>query len=243
MTRKLNQVVALEKGVKARTTAATTALYHQLQKTALVNGVSRTYEPLDEDGEKLPAERTMVQLSVEKALAQMADLTAGMLDVIATKDDGNLTALGTIEVAGLTAVSLPVPTLLAVLKELVDWRTVISKLPVLDPAEVWTADASVGGHRSEVASTRRSKKVLKVLVKYEATDKHPAQTDTYNEDVPVGTWNRTLFSGAVSQERKDQLLARADALSDAVKAAVEQANMMEVEDSHIGRPLFTWLLQ
>jgi len=68
----LNQIVALEKGVKARAHADFTAAHHQLQKTALLSGISRTYKPKDEEGEQLPPESTRVQVQAEDVLRDTA---------------------------------------------------------------------------------------------------------------------------------------------------------------------------
>src|SRR6266540_1537121 len=78
----LNQIVALEKGVKSRAYADFTAAHHQLQKTPLLSGISRTYKPKDDEGEQLPPESTRVQLraaevvkDVERALTRLFDVT------------------------------------------------------------------------------------------------------------------------------------------------------------------------
>ena len=36
-------------------------------------------------------------------------------------------------------------------------------------------------------------------MKYEATEKHPAQVETYTEDIKVGEWTMVKFSGAIPQ--------------------------------------------
>ena len=57
MTR-LNQIIAVEKGVKSRSFQELTDAHHALQKPALLSGISRTYRPKDEEGEQLPPEST-----------------------------------------------------------------------------------------------------------------------------------------------------------------------------------------
>ncbi|MFC9975393.1 hypothetical protein ACFVH6_31335 [Spirillospora sp. NPDC127200] len=65
---RLNQIIAVEKGVKSRTQREPTDAYHGLQKPALPSGLSRTYRPRDEGGETLPPESTKVQLKAEDVL-------------------------------------------------------------------------------------------------------------------------------------------------------------------------------
>lgn len=240
---KLNQIVAVEKGLKGRTSAAVTRIYHDLQKPPLFAGLSRTYKPVDDDGERFPPESTLVQHGVEESLTEVGGILAKLFDVVATKEVGNMVASAAVVVDGQIVVpDMPVPFLLFLEKQLNDMRTIISKVPVLDPSEVWQEDVSVGGHRTVPAETTRTRKVPKVLVKYDATDKHPAQTEVYTVDEIVGRWETTKFSGAISQARKDQLLARIDTFQDAVKKAREEANAFDVQQMSVGEAVFAYLL-
>ena len=45
---KLNQIIAVEKGAKSRAQREIAEIGQRLQKTALLSGISRTYQPLDE---------------------------------------------------------------------------------------------------------------------------------------------------------------------------------------------------
>lgn len=242
---KLNQVVAVEKGLKARTDAAFTRVYHDLQKPALFAGLSRKYTPVDEDGERFPPESTRVQQNVERSLGAAAEQLTKLFDVVATKEEGNRHATADVTVEGTTVVAgASVPLLLFLEKKLIDLRTVVGKAPTLDPAEDWHADETddTAKWRTEPVQTMRTRKELRTLVKYPATDKHPAQTEAYSIDVIVGQWDTTKFSGALSPARRDALLARIDALADAVKRAREEANGSEVEQVEIGAAVFDYLL-
>ncbi len=52
MAAKLNQIIAVEKGVKSRSFQELTEAHHALQKPALLSGIARTYRPKDEEGER-----------------------------------------------------------------------------------------------------------------------------------------------------------------------------------------------
>ena len=65
---KLNQVIAIEKGVKSRAISRIDELYKDIQKPALFDGLSRTYQPKDEAGEMLPSESKVVQKRVTDVL-------------------------------------------------------------------------------------------------------------------------------------------------------------------------------
>lgn len=58
---KLNQIVAVVGGVKSRAQATVSQIYQKLQKTELLQGITKTYEPDSEEGEKLPSESKRVQ--------------------------------------------------------------------------------------------------------------------------------------------------------------------------------------
>lgn len=240
----LCQIVAVEKGLKTRIGASVTEIYHLLQKPQLFSGLSRVYTPVDDEGEMLPAESTLVQKNVEDLLGEVGDRLTQLFDVVVTKETGNMRACAPVVVEGNHITPpLPVPFLLFLEKQLVDLRTMVSKAPVLDPADVWNPDPSVGGHRTNPVSTSKTKKVPEVLVKYAATDKHPAQTEVLMMDRTTGTWETTKFSGALPTTRRAELISRIDALSDAVKAAREQANSTEVEQISIGDQIFSYLLR
>jgi hypothetical protein len=51
---KLNQIIAVEKGIKSKAYAEVTDAHQRLQKSALLAGIARTYQPKDEEGEQYP---------------------------------------------------------------------------------------------------------------------------------------------------------------------------------------------
>ncbi|MDT3438205.1 hypothetical protein [Pseudofrankia sp. BMG5.37] len=239
---KLNQIIAIEKGVKARAAREFADLQGSTQKDALLAGISRTYQPRDEDGDQLPAEGTKVQVRVEEVLTQLSAVLTRLFDVVATKDIANRTATADVAVDGTTLLrDVPVTYLLFLEKQLADLQAFLGKLPVLDPAEDWAWDPAAGVYRTPTTKTVRSRKVPKVLVKYEATEHHPAQTEVFTVDEPVGEWSTVKFSGALPADRRKQLVDRVVALAEAVKVAREAANQFEVTDQTVGRQVLDYL--
>jgi hypothetical protein len=239
---KLNQVIAAEKSVKGRAQARFTEAYHQLQKLALLTGITKSYAVRDEDGEQLPPEKTLVQVRVPEVLNAVQGALTEMFDLVATKDRTNCKAKADVVVDGRVLLAgMPVATLLFLEKQLVDLRTVVGKIPVLDAAEVWHFDRAVDAWATQPVQTIRTKKVPRNHVKAPATDKHPAQVEVYFEDTPVGTWSTTRFSGAMPASRVRELLDRIDTLATAVKFAREEANSIEVMEEKIGAPVFGYL--
>ncbi len=239
---KLNQIIAVEKGVKTTAHQKLTELHQNLQKVSLLAGISRTYQPKAEDGDQLPPESTKVQFRASGALRECADILGRLFDVTATKDWGNTDARADVVVDDkVLLANVPVTYLLFVEKQLVDLRTFVRKLPVLDPGENWTYDPNADCYASDRVETARTKKVPRTLVKYEATTEHPAQTEVWHEDVIVGTWATVKFSGALPQQRINTLLGRVEALQQAVKFAREEANGREIEDQKLADSVFKYL--
>lgn len=138
--------------------------------------------------------------------------------------------------------AVPAANLLFLTRELDDLYTFVSKLPTLDPAVRWTYDENVMAYVGEPVETHRTKKIMRNHVKAEATEKHPAQVDTFTEDEVVGFWTLVRRSGALPLERKTQLLQRIDDLRVAVREARERANQVDVTDVEVARPIFDYLL-
>ncbi|NTV62706.1 MAG: hypothetical protein HGA65_04100, partial [Oscillochloris sp.] len=67
---RLNQIIAVEKGVKSRSFQELSEAHHVLQKPTLLAGIAHTYRPKDDEGEPLPPESTKVQVNAEEVIQQ-----------------------------------------------------------------------------------------------------------------------------------------------------------------------------
>lgn len=240
---KLNQIIAVEKGVKSKSFSELTEAHHAVQKAALLSGLSRTYQPKDEEGDTFPPESTKVQVRAEDVLAKTAGTLTRLFDITATKDYANCDARADVRLPDGTVLlnQVPVTYLLFLEKQLTDLATFVKKLPVLDAAEEWSHDPVSNAWKTPAVQTNRSKKVFRNHVKAEATEKHPAQVEVYSEDVTAGYWTTVKFSGALPAERVTQLAERVEALHHAVKFAREEANGFEVTDQRVGEAVFGYL--
>ncbi|WP_129309128.1 hypothetical protein [Streptomyces sp. L2] len=229
---------------KSKSLQDITAAHHKVQKPVLLAGISRTYQPKDEEGEQLPPESTRVQVKGEDALKEMAASLTRLFDVTATKDWANCTARADVVVDDRTVVAdVPVSYLLFLEKQLTDLHTFVKKLPVLDAAESWSLDPSTDWWKTDPVRTIRTKKVPRNHVKAEATEKHPAQVEVYYGDVPIGYWTTVKFSGALPVRRVNELVERVEKLQQAVKFAREEANGAEITDQRVGDAVFGYLFE
>ena len=241
---KLNQIVAVEKGVKSRVYGEFTELHKASQKAELFTGFSKNYRKKDEESEDYPPEQKKVQLESGELLSQVSKLLTELIDVSATKDYANCHASADVVVDGQVLIKdAPVPFLLFLEKQLSDLRTFVEKLPVLDSADDWQSDPNSGLYKTAPIATHRTKKVQKPVVMYDATDKHPAQTQLITEDVLVGYWDTVKQSGALPIPRKRLLVERIEALVQAVKFAREQANGAEAPEQKVAGAIFSYLLK
>jgi hypothetical protein len=175
---KLNQIIAIEKGIKSRSYSEVGEQHKLLKKPELFNGFQKDYHPLAEDeAERLPSERKHVQYQVTQVLNAIRRSTVELFDITARKDWTNTLAKADVTVNGrLLIADAPVPYLLFLEKQLTDLRTIVADIPTLDEGEQWSFDQNSGLSKTAPISTHRTKKVQRPIVLYDATKEHPAQT-------------------------------------------------------------------
>lgn len=231
----LHQLLAIEQGAKAAAEGSLTSAYHLVQKPQPFAGLSRTYTPLNDAAVRLPAESVTVQARVDHLADQVKAALSHLFDISGAKYAANQHALADIMVDGVTLLTdVPVETLLFLEKRLLDVRTFVSKLPTLSLDREWRTDANTGLHVSGPTETIRSEKVRVNHVLAPATEKHPAQVQVFTDDVPVGMWSLTVYSGAVPVIEQEKMLGRVNALIEAVKLARERANTTPAPPAEIG---------
>lgn len=237
---RLNQLLAVEKTVRQNADRGVTDAYHKFQKPALFTGQTRTYEPMADDGVRLPSES---QNPIAHGLELLTEALNAMIpqwDLEASKDASNRIASADLPILGLT--NVPGTTLLYLEKQLEYVRTIVSKLPTLDPAVEWEYDSSRDMYKSAPVETLRGQKTPRSYSKAKATDKHPEQVEFYWEDVPVGTWTTVRLSTAFSPVDQRKLMDRVNTLYAAVKKAREEANMVTAVEAKVGAAIRDFLL-
>lgn len=242
---KLNQIIAIEKGIKAKAYAELTDLNKIAQKADLFNGFFKVYKRKSETGEEFPPESKKVQFTVPELLARTTRGMTESIQVTARKDNTNCSARASVIVDGVTlAENAPATFLIFLEKTFEDFKTFVSNLPVLEDSENWTWDENSQLFKSDASQTHRTKKVQKAIVLYDATEHHPAQTQLITEDDLVGYWHQTKVSGAIPKKNKQVMVERIDKLINAVKEAREAANMVEeIKIGDVSSRLFEYILK
>lgn len=243
MGTRLNQLIAVSKDKKSFAKKVETKVYHTFDKTALFNGLERTYTPKDDNGDKLPAESKTVQVRVDAEISAVQSSLVEMLDTVTSLDKANCEAFANVVVDGNTVLSeVPVTSLLFLEKQLTDFAAFVSKIPVLDPAYVWNWDANANLYRTDAIEKSRTAKVEEALVLFPATVEHPAQCKTITKDVNVGTWKEIALSSAWPATKRSVLAEKVRKLQEAVVKAREEANSMLVSEVSVGKKIFDYLL-
>lgn len=240
---KLNQVLAVEKGLKQRVTRDLTELHKISQKPELYDGHTRTYEPKHEDGEQVPQESKKIQLHGNEVLWKLEETLGELFDITATKDKTNTVTSATVRVDGHTIIEdVPVSYLLFLEKQLDDIYTAVRKLPVLDPSVEWHWSEERNCYASNPQDKNRTEKVPEPVVLHPGTDKHPPQTQLEYRDRVIGTYTTIRFSDALPEQKKADILKRIVRLKDAVKQAREEANAVDAVRLRVGKDVFSYIL-
>jgi hypothetical protein len=192
MPKYLGQIAAIQKDVQKATMRQLTDAHHALQKPAMLEGLSREYQPRFEDGEQLPAEQQRVQATVKEMIDATRDALARMFDATAARDytngpGGPATAVADVKVDGDVLVpKAPVHYLLYLEKQLDDLETFARKLPTHDPATDWALESPRGVWKAVPVQTTRVVQVPRANVIVPPTAQHPAQVQGYTENVVTG---------------------------------------------------------
>lgn len=229
MAPKLHQLIAVMASSKAQVALTVGDVKKDLEQTQPFQGATRRYEPRDDAGDTLPDEDAKVRSQVENLLGKAADSWSGLWHRVFEQDSANGQAKADIvDANGIVLMKdVPVTHMLFLEKQLVDVRTTINKTQTLDAGETWVKQDD-GLWKSEPKTKTKTLKIPKVIRLAEATEHHPEQVQLQGEDVIVGDWTTTKFSGAIPKARKEDLLTRVNAMIEAVRQAREKANEFQL---------------
>lgn len=235
------EIVAVVKDRKRASQEAMTAAYKKAQNEALWTGQVRSYAPSVEGEPEQPAQRDQVKYSFRQMLEEVRGPIVATLDTVLTQDMGNLLAKADVQFGGTTLQGIPATHLLVLEKFLEDLSTLVKAVPTLSPEYRWSLDESSGEYRSEPTQQARTKKVKTPIVLYDATEKHPAQTQLIDEDVTVGYYSTTKVSGAMGVAEKRKVMGRITELMDVVRRAREVANATAVTPMKEGDAILDYI--
>lgn len=243
---KIHHVLAVLPTIRKACVSAMEAAYGKRMKTKEVfEGFERTFSPLmetlnDRPLPVIPPESKKVTLTVPQVIEDMRAACVEAINTTFNLDQANAAAKADLVVDGVTlAKDVPATTFLYLEKLVENWIAVAKEIPVLSADQDWKySDDDL--FVSEQKTSFRTAKVPRVLVKYQATEQHPAQTELLQEDVTTYQITTRNFSGARRSDEKSVLLERLKKLQAAIRFARETANETEVPNHKIGENLFDY---
>lgn len=213
-------------------------LFEEKRKTFTSNG---------EGASPVVEEQSDIQSTVAGELKWLAEHWTKAIDVARQVEEGNTQARADVilDDGKVLLSGVPATALLELVQRADEIQHLISVVPTLDPSKAFREDKDRGENifRARDVTKNRTKKEEKFIVVVPATEQHPAQVAKTTEDTVTGTILEQEWSGLVTPARKSEMLARAEELRRAVKAALQRANATELATEPVaGAAIFKFVI-
>lgn len=207
----------------------------------------KTFTPAREGAVPQIEEQSDIQTTVMGELKWFAAHWAKAIDVARQVEEGNTLARADVTLDDGTVLlsDVPATALLELVSRADELQQLISITPTLDPSKAFRQDPSrdAGIFKAREINKTRTQKVQKHIVVVPPTEQHPAQVAVVSEDVPTGTILEQEWSGLITPAQKSEMLARAEEIRRAVKAALQRANSVELPlEPKVGKTILEYVL-
>lgn len=231
---KLHELLAVDGNLKSAATKATADLLNTFEKKRHHFSQRKVvFKPRDEAGVEKVEEQLDLQTTVGKELDWIGDFIHRAIDIGYQIAMANTVAAADVVLDnGQVLLShMPATALLELEKKMAEVHALVLAIPTLDPAKGFQLDPQQGEgiYHAREEHKSRTKKQQRVLVKYEATKEHPAQTELITEDVPVGELVTNEWSALITTADKGKMIERCDEVLRAIKQARSRANDHEID--------------
>ncbi len=240
MANKLHELLAVEQDRKNKANQAIGEIKKVFTKNdPHFDGMVKRYLSLEENAEQIPDEVKALVTTVKNKIEENLDTIVTGIDAHISKEETNASGVAHAEltVGDKNFGTFSATSLLALETHLNRLRDMYEAIPVLEQTKKWTFDKQNGVYKTDEEVKFRSVKRPKVVVKYEATKEHPAQTEILNLDFQVGKYETVYTSGKLTATQKAELINRVNQLLEAVKIARSKANNAEVKSIKIGKQI------
>jgi hypothetical protein len=246
MSVKMHELLAVNDDLKGQATKTRGDLISTFNnKSHLFRKKVVTFRPNTEGATPITEAQSDIQTTLSKEIDWVNQYIAKAMDAGYQIDIGNTHAKADLTVGDVTIKDVPATYLLQLEKHLVQVRELAVAIPTLDPAQGFNPDSASGKGiwKAREVVKERTKKEKKVLTLAQATDKHPAQVQVYDADVPTGTLLEQEWSALTTPALKSEVLSRCDTMIQAVKKARSRANAHEVDvtTAHVGKQLLDYV--
>lgn len=239
---KLYELLAVEPDLRQQASAELTRVKELFSKgTGKLLGQVISFHGITENAQELPDEVTQLATTVDDELRALAEVFGRYMNVTIQKEDANANTKAEVGNEFDFLNGLPAPALLNLESRLEDIKKVYVSIPVLDPSERWNFSDDLGCFVSDLRTAFRTAKVPKAFVAYDATEEHPAQVETFTEDVPTHRRETIVYSGSLTVAEKRVRIERINVLIRSVRQARQRANDIEVDSFNIADMIFEYI--
>ena len=194
--------------------------------------------------ENLSEQKAMVTTVFDK-LEYVAEHGIRYIDVVYQKERTNQSAKADLVVDGTTLGSdIPATFLLGLETKLKKIREIYEAAPTLAPGIKWEEDPNLGRGVFRAAHDDVKLKTAKTFqhkILVQPTDKHPAQVEKWEEQIPVGKFTTSTQCSMLTPAKKSDLIGKIDKLIQACKQARQRANCEVVFSASIAKSLFDFI--
>ena len=241
---KLHELLAVEGDLEGESRKIIEEAKDTFGKRDRFIGSTRSVKMFDDNrsNEEIVEHKAMTTTVTDK-LKYTHDAITRYLNAFLQKETTNQRAKASIVVNDVVlAENVPATALLGLETKLKGVRAMYEEIPTLAPGTSWVWDDQVSAYRMEHPDEKlKTEKSLKWQQIAPPTDKHPAQVEKWNADVPVGKIITEETSGMITPAEKSRLLGRIDTLIRAIKQARQRANSEEVVPVEIGEKLISFI--
>ncbi len=244
MANKLHELLAVEQDRKHKAVQVVGETIKVFTKQDVqFDGVTKRYVQIQEDTEQIPDETKEMVTSVRQKLDDTLEAFVAGIDAHLSKEETNASNVAKAEliIGNESLGTFSATSLLALEGHLAKIKELYQAIPVLDATKKWEFDNQKNVYKTEDEVKFRSVKRPQVIVKYEATKEHPAQTELLYLDFQVGKYVTSYTSGKITPAQKTTLLKRIDEILEAVKTSRAKANNVEVQNIKFGDKLFAFI--
>ena len=244
---KLHEVLAVEQSLENQANKVRTDLMTTFEKRRNLFEEKKTvFTPSEEGQTEVVEQQSDIQSTVKKELDWIAPHLAKALDASYQVAEANTQARADVvlEDGSVLLKNVPATSLLELDKRTAEIHALVLSIPTLDPAKGFTLDINRGIYQAREVLKTRTRKSKRVIVLYDATDKHPAQTQLIDEDLPIGKIREQEWSGLITPMEKAEMINKVEVLQRAVRKARSRANEQEIDTTkRIGAVLIDFVLK
>lgn len=248
MSSSLHELLAIESSLKNQSDKVRGQLAETFEKKRHLFGSKVVVFTPNAEGQ--PAETSVesdVQTTVSDELKWIANHLAKAYDVSYQVAEANMSARADVilDDGTILATSVPATALLELEKRIAELKSLTEAVPTLDPAKGFQSDPTFrlkNVFRARDITKTRTTKIKEVLTLAPATDKHPAQCQVYDKDVPTGKVQEQEWSSLITPAAKADLINRVEIVARAVRKARSRANNVTVDNTRtIGAALLGYV--